>query len=178
MNGDSWRLRRLTTEDTPSIRAIFNHYVKTSFAAYPQRSLSEDDVRCMVDRCGNLPAYVARTLGGEVAGFAFMRPYSPHDTFSATALVTYFVAPGHVRQGLGTVLLEALEKGARAHGVQHLLAHVSSENAASLRFHEKQGFTRCGTFHQIGCKNSVPFDVVWFEKTLEPSRDSVRKRSS
>ena len=81
-------------------------------------------------------------------------------------MVTYFIASGHTGAGLGTALLEDLEAQARTRGIDHLLAHVSSRNEASLAFHKRHGFVQCGCLHDVGHKHNLAFDIIWFEKDL------------
>jgi len=162
----TWRIRSLADDDVAAVTRIFNHYVETSLAAYPQRPLRVDEFRSLLPSGETAPALVAANGEGDVVGFAFLRRYSPHDTFCATALATYFVAPGHTRAGLGSLLLDRLEEQAKRARIRHLLAHVASENEASLAFHRSHGFHPCGTFHGIGIKHGRSFDIVWFEKSL------------
>jgi len=164
----TWRIRPLESDDVAAAARIFNHYVETSLAAYPQRPLGVDEFRSLLPSGEPVPAWVAANPQGDVVGFAFLRPYSPHDTFSSSALATYFVAPGHTRAGLGSMLLDRLEEQAKRVGIRHLLAHVASGNEASSAFHRSHGFRHCGTFHAIGTKHGRSFDIVWFEKCLPP----------
>ena len=55
---------------------------------------------------------------------------------------------------------------AKKMGIKVLLADISSENRDSIKFHLKNGFSRCGLFHKAGFKFGKHFDVVWMEKEL------------
>ncbi|MFC2106290.1 GNAT family N-acetyltransferase [Candidatus Bipolaricaulota bacterium] len=164
-----WRLRPLQSDDVEAVRAIFNYYVAHSFAAYPEVPLSADDIRSLLASCHEYPALAAEDEHGNLIGFGFLRPYSPHDTFATIALITYFIDPTCIREGLGSAFLQRLESEAQERGITHLLAHVASRNENSLAFHRKHGFRQCGTFHGIGCKHGEYFDIVWFEKSLDAS---------
>lgn len=168
MTREVWRLRRLERSDGDAVRGIFNTYVEHSFAAYAQQPLTSDDVDRLLSSCKDSPALAAVDEADCLVGFAFLRPYSPFDTFAGTMLITYFIAPAFTGKGLGSQLLAQLETQARSRGIVRLLAHVSSKNEGSLSFHRRHGFVECGCFHGIGCKNGIPFDVVWFEKSLLP----------
>jgi len=159
-------MRPLTSGDAPAVREIFNDYVAHSFAAYAQQPLTMQDIHGLLSQCERYPALAAENHAGELIGFALLRPYSPFDTFAATATVTYFIVPEHTGEGLGGALLQGLEEGASRLGIDRLLAHVSSKNEASLAFHRKHGFSHCGTFHEVGRKQGELFDIVWFEKRL------------
>jgi phosphinothricin acetyltransferase len=74
--------------------------------------------------------------------------------------------PKHTGRGLGLKILEHFIQEARAIGIDSLLASISSLNEQSLRFHEKAGFERCGTFRAVGRKSDRDFDMVWFQMRL------------
>lgn len=159
-------LRPLQQTDVPEMNRIFNYYVEHSFAAYTQEKAPLEFTKGFLEQGQSLGALGVVDLSDRLLGFGVLRPYSPWKTFEGTALVTYFLDPDSVGQGLGTRLLEALEQKARAAGIRTLLAHVSSKNDASLSFHTGKGFQQCGCFHAIGEKHGEVFDVVWFEKTI------------
>lgn len=63
----------------------------------------------------------------------------------------------------GKCLSKLIEAG-KEMGIRHLVASISSENTASLRFHERQGFRRVGELSDIGEKLGRSFGVVLMQK--------------
>ena len=164
----AFRLRAFRDEDLDDGVAVFNHYIEHTFAAYGSKPMSRATLAAMVEACGRLPTVVARTEdGGTFAGFGFLRPYSPLDSFSRTAVITTFLAPTFTRRGLGSLILSHLEAKAVRVGICEILAHISSKNPASIGFHRKAGFEDVGCFRRIGLKRETAFDVVWMQKTLQ-----------
>jgi len=159
-----YRLRRMSEADSEAIVAIFNHYVENSFAAYLDRPVEAAFFQKV--RQPGYPALVVEAAGGEVVGFAFLRPYHFADTFKRAAEIVYFIGARHTRQGLGTALLERLTAEARAMGIDTLLASICSHNEPSLRFHERRGFVECGRLLRVGRKMGRDFDVVWMQRLL------------
>lgn len=145
---------------------ILNHFIETSFAAYPEERVGDaffDRILALVD---GYPALSVRAAGGEVVGFAFLRAYHPASTFRRTAEITYFLRPEHTGKGVGRRIVEQFEREARARGIDTILASISSLNEGSIRFHQQMGFERCGTFRRVGRKRGRDFDVVWMQKRL------------
>lgn len=64
---------------------IFNHYVKSSFAAYPEAPLGYEFFDSFLERSKGYPAVVAKTEAGDVVAFAYLQPYSAYSTFKRTA---------------------------------------------------------------------------------------------
>ena len=102
----------------------------------------------------------------KVVGFGFLKKYHPYPAFNRTAEAGYFILPEFTRNGLGGLLLEMLEKDARAMGVDNLVANISSLNPPSLEFHKKHGFSECGRFEKILTKFGLDLDIVWMQKKL------------
>ena len=157
-------IRTAEERDREPVIWIFNHYVTTGFAAYPDKPVPLGFFDLFRD--GALAFYVAEQEG-EVIGFSLMKPFLPFSTFSRTATVSTFIDPAHRHSGCGTVLLDAMTNEALLRGVRVLLASISSKNPDSRAFHKKHGFTECGRFQNVGFKFGEPFDVIWMEKDLE-----------
>jgi L-amino acid N-acyltransferase YncA len=162
----TFTLSPLSADDRDAVLAIFNHYVVHGFAAYPETELPPAFFDTLLAMCRGYPNAAVRNGAGEVVGFGLLRPYHPMSTFAKTAEITYFLHPDATGQGIGERLLDFLLDGARKQGITQILASVSSRNAGSLRFHERHGFAECGRFRGIGCKRGVPFDVVYYQRTL------------
>jgi len=160
------RLTPITPADRRPMLEIFNHYVRHGFAAFPEQPMPLSFIDRLLELAQGYPALAAKDATGRLLGFGLLRPHNPLPTFARTAETTYFISPDHTRQGLGTLLLEALEAGAREKGLRTLLAGISSLNEGSLGFHRKHGFVEVGRFRQVCCKNGTLFDVVWMQKML------------
>lgn len=153
-------------EDGKAIIDIFNHYIETSFAAFPEHAVPYqlfDQFRKISE---GYPFFVARDVANAVLGFAMLRPYSPMPVFSRTTEISCFVAPEHKARGIGTALQERLIQEAKTIGITTILAGISSLNNESLAFHRRSGFIECGRFINIGKKWGRDFDVVWMQKMI------------
>jgi L-amino acid N-acyltransferase YncA len=156
-------IRPVSEGDREQVVSIFNHYVKESHAAFPDQPVTPGFFDVMLH--GAHTCYVA-DKGGNVVGFAILRPFMPFPAFSTTAAVTFFILPSHVRQGLGTCMMEAMSEDARRMGIRTLAAQISSRNSGSIIFHGKQGFSECGRVPDAGWKFGEPFDLVLMQKAL------------
>ncbi len=144
---------------------IFNHYIEHSYAAFLDRKVPYDFYDKLIAGMKGYPS-AAVIAGGETAGFCFLRAHNPLPAFAGAADITYFIAPGLTRRGLGSAALEYLIGAARPGGINSIMASVSSLNTVSSGFHIKHGFTECGRFIGIGRKFGREFDVVWFQKKI------------
>jgi phosphinothricin acetyltransferase len=158
-------LRAVEERDWGPITDIFNHYVTESYAAYPEEPVAEGFFRDRHTMHPEYPFFVADVETG-VVGFAYLSPFHPTPTMRHTANLTYFLHPSHTGHNLGRVFLERLLEAGREIGITNFLAHISSENPGSIRFHQRHGFTECGRFVNVGLKKGRSYDMVWMQKDL------------
>jgi len=147
---------------------IYNYFIENSYAAYPDEAFGYEIFDYFRRISDGYPAVIVRDDSGKIVGFAFMSSFHAVETFSKTAAISYFILPEHTRKGVGRAILDRFEEESRRIGVEIILAHVSSLNKDSLMFHEANGFEECGRLRDVGTKFGRDFDVVWFQKRLEP----------
>ncbi|NTU58336.1 MAG: N-acetyltransferase [Chlorobiaceae bacterium] len=163
----SVELMPMVGEDLEEMAAIFNHYVEHTFATYTENPVSLEMFDSLMCFSQGYPAMTARDGEGVMAGFGALRPYSHIPAFARTAELSCFLGPGYTGMGIGSMILAALEDGAREMGITSILASVSSLNEVSLGFHLARGFARQGSLVGIGLKNGRSFDVVLLQKILD-----------
>ena len=49
-----------------------------------------------------------------------------------------------------------------------MIAGVDAANAASIRFHERLGFERCGHLREVGHKFDRWLDLVFMQRLIQP----------
>lgn len=157
------KIRDMQESDRDAVMRIFNHYAATSFAAYPEGPLPPQFFGPL--REGAVSAIVAER-DGNIAGFGLLRPFLPFPVFRKTGTLTYFLAQECVGKGLGSRLLERLAADAKKGGMTMLVANMSSENEASIRFHRRNGFTEAGNLAGVGEKFGKPFGVIWMQRPV------------
>lgn len=156
-------IRPVRNTDWPAVTEIFNHFVVNSPAAYPEEQVGPDFLRNKHEAVVDYP-FVVVERGGKPVGFAYLSPFHPMATMRRSAQLTYFIHPDHTGHGLGSRLLEVLLDSGRALGIDNFMAHISSLNEGSIRFHTSHGFTQCGCFRRVGTKHGQDFDMVWMQR--------------
>ncbi|MFH1998422.1 MAG: N-acetyltransferase family protein [Planctomycetota bacterium] len=156
--------RKAHDDDRNAIRDIFNYYATHGFAVYRENELDATIFDFFAEDA--FAFLVAQERNGSVIGFGALRRYKPAATFDKVGVLTYFLKTENTRAGLGTRFLSELVAVARDLGIRNLLAHISSRNEPSIRFHLKHGFTEAGRLRNIGFKFGRYFDVVWMQKEL------------
>lgn len=161
----------IKTEDRKTIIDIFNHYVENTFATFTGTKISYEAFDLLFQMSHGFPRGAIKDQNGQAVGFGMLRVHNPITAFSQTAEVTYFIHPDHTRKGLGTLMLDFLEKRAIQKGIKTILASISSLNPQSINFHQKNGFIECGRFNKVGKKKGRQFDTIWMQKMLDNDQD-------
>lgn len=162
------RFDRMAEGDREAVIDLFNYYIENSFAAYPEEKVPYGLFDQFLKLTEGYPAFAVRDeeSSNGFVGFAFLRPYHPVPSFLRAAEISYFIEPGYTGRGIGSALLNRIVAEARNKGVDTVLANVSSLNGASLRFHERHGFTECGRFRRVARKKGRDLDAVWMQLIL------------
>lgn len=109
-----------------------------------------------------------RVGGGEeaVLGFGVLSPYRDRPAYATTVEDSVYVDRHRRGQGVGRALLEELLRLAAAQGFHTVIARISGHNDASIRLHERCGFTVVGVEREVGRKHRQWLDVVELQRML------------
>lgn len=158
-----YTIRPVIDDDWPAVASVFNYFVDHSPAAYPEERVGVEFFRNKHCAAPSYP-FVVLEVNDLVVGFAYLSPFHPVATMRRSAAVTYFILPEYTGMGIGSRFLELLLDEGRKMDVDNFLAHISSLNDGSIRFHERHGFTECGRFRRVGTKSGRDFDMVWMQR--------------
>ena len=161
-------IRDASPADAGAIAAIYNDAVRHTTAILMEGEVgAENRVQWMAARQGmGYPVLVAEA-DGAVIGYAAFGDWRPFDGFRGTVENSVYVAPQARGQGVAQALLAALIPRARACGKHVIVAAITSENAASLRLHEKLGFVETARMPQVGQKFGRWLDLVFLQLRLD-----------
>jgi len=101
-----------------------------------------------------------------VLAYGSLSPYRPKPAFARTLEDSVYVKRGHRGAGLGTLVLRELIRRARELGGHSMLARITSGNAASLRLHQKHGFSVVGVEREVAFKLGRWHDVTVLQHPL------------
>ena len=161
------RIRDATNGDLQAILAIYNDVVTNTTAIYDERPSTLDERQSWFDsrlRQG-LPVLAAE-LDSEVVGFSSFGEWRSRWGYRYTVEHSVHVRADCRGRGYGRALIEALFPRAAALGMHMMIGHIDSAAAASLRLHEKLGFTMIGTFREVAKLHSGWLSVVAMQREI------------
>lgn len=161
-------VRSARANDIPAITALYAHHVRHGLASF---ELEPPDPAEMAARhahvvdCG-LP-YLVAEIDGRIAGYAYAAPYRARPAYGFTVEDSVYVDAALTRRGVGSALLPALIAACETAGVRQIVAVIGdSANVASIRLHERCGFTRTGLLPAVGWKFGRWVDSVLMQRAV------------
>lgn len=158
-------IRRAAAEDLEKLLEIYNYEVEQGIATLDlrPRTFEEWEQWYAVHNVDNHPLIVAEK-DGQVAGYASLSSYRDKEAYQSTVELSVYIGPRYRRQGIASMLMEAILEEARQDERTHLVVSViTAGNEASVRLHEKFGFSFCGTVHEVGMKFGKYLDIETYE---------------
>jgi len=156
-------IRPATLQDQPGILTIYNESVLNSTATFDTDPRTpEKQVEWFNRHKANHPVLVAEE-NGQIAGWASLSPWSDRCAYDSTVEVSVYLAPEHRGKGLGFQLLQLVTEAGRKAGNHTVISRISSDNLASIRIHEKAGYSMVGTMKEVGFKFGRFLDVVMMQ---------------
>jgi len=168
-------LRPVAASDVAALCDIYAHHVLHGTGTF---ELTPPDQEDMAGRVGAVTAlglpYLVAVRDGDVLGFAYAGAYRPRPAYRFTVEDSIYLRPDAVGCGLGGRLLRAVLEECERLGIRQVIAVIGdSDNVASIRTHDRCGFTTIGTFHAVGGKFGRWLDTVLMQRTLGPGATSA-----
>lgn len=158
-------IRPAQQQDLPALLAIYNHEILNGVATFDlqPKSLAERQSWFDEHNKNNHPLLVAEQ-DGEVLGYASLSHYAEKAAYNSTVELSVYIAPSARRQGIASQLMLAVIDLAKKDNATHLIVSlITGTNQASISLHQKFGFNKVGTLHQVGYKHQQFLDVHIYE---------------
>jgi phosphinothricin acetyltransferase len=164
------RVRSAAEADLPTVRDIYNFYVRTSTCTFQLEPETEADrLAWFRARSEKHPVTVAEA-DGEVVGWGSLSAWKDRAAYDRTVEASVYVRADRHRRGVGRALLEDLVERARALGHRVVIGGACTEHPASIALQEALGFERVGCFRDVGFKFGRWLDVLYLQRGLEPRK--------
>jgi phosphinothricin acetyltransferase len=161
-------VREGDARDLEAIRRIYNEGIEDRIATLDEDPKSVEDIRAWFAEHGGRFAVLVAERGGTVAGWASINRYAQRCAYNGVADLSVYVARSARGGGVGSALLAALERTARARGFHKIVLFTFAFNVPARRLYDARGFREVGVFHEQGRLEGRFVDVLAMEKILRP----------
>lgn len=161
-------LRAATVDDLPAIVAIYNDVIASSTAIFTDTPVTLANRRDWFDErvAKGYPLLVAVDDSG-VLGLATFGDFRSFPGYRYSVEHSVHVRADTRGRGVGVALMLALFEPARALGKHVMIGGIDADNVASIRFHQKLGFTEVGRMPEVGRKGGQWLGLVFMQRLLD-----------
>lgn len=160
-------IRKATVADLPFIKAVMNHNILHSTAIYDYDIKTEAEItQWFADKQnGNWPVILAEE-NGTLLGYATYSTFRFKDGFKPTVEHSVYVSEAAHGKGIGRLLLSHLIDLCRSEGYHCMVGCIDADNADSIAFHKKFGFTEAGVLKEVAYKFDKWLDLQFMQLLL------------
>ncbi|MBD5526790.1 MAG: N-acetyltransferase [Lachnospiraceae bacterium] len=158
-------IRKAELKDLKDLLEIYNNEVVYGISTLDIRPKTLEEWKQWFDahNIDNHPLIVAE-IDGHAAGYASLSSYREKEAYCSTVELSVYVAASYRKRGIAAALMKAILDMAKEDESIHMVVSViTGGNEASIRLHDKYGFTYCGSIHEVGVKFSEYRDIENYE---------------
>lgn len=169
-------IRTATPDDAAELLAIYKPYVETTAITFEAANAAPtvEQFRARIVTTLETYPWIAAELDGVTCGYAYTGRFKARAAYDWAVETSLYVRSDLRGHSIGRALHDELERISALQGIQNLNACITCTSRtddpfltdASIRFHEKLGYSLVGTFHACGFKFGRWYDMCWMEKHI------------
>jgi len=159
--GESGDLNRLVE--------IYNYYVCETYITFDTEPFAVTDRIYWFNQFAATGPYrlLVAELDGDIVGYASSTMFKPKPAYNTSVETTIYLDQAHAGNGHGLQLYARLLDDLMSEpSVHRAYGGVAMPNAESVALHQKLGFVRVASFHEVGFKFDKYWNVDWYEKDV------------
>ena len=169
---DRFHIRAAKYNDLAAVQSIYNFHVQNGCATWNATPLNIEHFEHLFEhlKAKHFPFFVVEeTQTKHIVGYADYANFRAIQGFDQTVELSIFLAKDYAGFGLGSKLLSLLIEHAKNHQKHVIVACIDSKNYASIRLHQRYGFSQTGYMPQVGQKFQQWRDLVLMQLVLNTS---------
>ena len=161
-------VRIATNKDLGAMLAIYAPYVENTTVSFEYCVPTLKEFTARFQEITKQFPWLVWEENGAVLGYAYGSLPFERAAYRWCSEASVYVAENARGRGIGKALYQALELCLAKQGYRNVYALVTTENEASLAFHQAVGYRETARFPDCGFKMGRWLGVVWLEKLLNP----------
>ncbi len=169
----AFSIRNAEISDAPRLVEIYAYYVEKTAISFEYEVPSVEEFENRIRKVTKKYPYLVCEDDGRIVGYCYAGTYSTREAYDWTVVTSIYVDKDYRRQGIGSMMYEALEEELKKRGIVNLLAGVAACDVedeyltnASNSFHIKSGYEKVALMKKIGKKFDRWYDLIWFQKRI------------
>jgi len=159
-------IRLAVSDDAGAIASIYRPYVENSRISFEETAPGAEEMAARMQSV--LHPWLIMEVDGAIGGYVASSPYHRRPAYRWTVETGIYLSRDVQGHGLGRTLLSAMLELLTRQGFVTAIGAIALPNDASIALHEKLGFTRSGTYQEVGYKLGEWTSVGLWQKDLAP----------
>lgn len=166
-------IRDAQISDAKRLTEIYSYYVLSTAVSFEYAVPTVEEFAGRIKKTTEKYPYLVCEIDSKIAGYAYASAYSSREAYDWTVTTSIYVDKDYRRQGIGSMLYEALEEKLKAQEIVNLLAGVAYceeedeyLNNDSKEYHLNMGYSQVAHMKSVGKKFDRWYDLLWFQKKL------------
>jgi phosphinothricin acetyltransferase len=159
-------IRPVTPADAQALADIYNPYIRDTTITFEEVPVTAEDMAIRIAQVTERHPWLVWEDGGRILGYAYSSVWRARAAYRHSTETAIYLAADQRGNGIGTRLYRALLDELRARGFHLALGGLALPNEASVRLHERLGFTKAGHMREAGRKFDRWIDVGFWELLL------------
>jgi phosphinothricin acetyltransferase len=161
-------IRLAGEDDLADILRIYNQAIEKTTAVFEYRphTIEMRHAWFRAKQAASLPVLVAAEPEA-VQGFASYGPFRAWPAYKYSVELSVYVDEAARGRGIGSALVRSVLTHARDRDLHVVMAGITSDNAVSLRLHEKLGFSEVAHIREVGYKFGRWLDLKFLQIVLD-----------
>lgn len=161
-------VREATYQDLPRLLEIYNDIIINTTAVYDYEphTIEMRTQWFETKKSQGFPVFVAE-VEGKVLGFSSMGPFRAWAAYKFSVENSIYVAAEARGKGIGKLLLPPVIDASKEMGMHTILAGIDATNEASIKLHERFGFSEVALFKEVGWKFGKWLDLKFLQLILK-----------
>lgn len=156
-------IRKVELADAEQIAEVYNYYIQNTHHTFETDPLSGEEMRKrIVNTIENYP-YLVAEVDGEICGYAYASQFKMRTAYAYAVEVSIYVKNASKQKGIGTSLYTQMFDELAETNTHAIIAGIALPNDASVRFHERLGFSKVAHFREVGYKLGRWVDVGYWQ---------------
>jgi L-amino acid N-acyltransferase len=161
------QIREAVIDDLPAMLEIYNNAVRNLTATFDLEEQSLEQRRVWFHHHGGKLPLIVAIFDGNVVGYCCLSAYRDKPGYSRSTELSIYISENQRGKGIGTTLMKEIIKRAKNLDYHTMVGGITSGNEASVKLHEKFGFSFVGRFKEVGFKFGEWHHVEFYQLLLK-----------
>ncbi|WP_308992620.1 N-acetyltransferase family protein [Mariniflexile litorale] len=159
-------IRPVKMKDAQQLVDIYNHYVLNTVVTFDDVPFTVDAFKEKIESIYKIYPFYVFEEDNKILGYAYANKWREKPAYKHTVESTVYLH--HEAQGkqIGTILYTELLKQLKEQDYHVVVGGLTLPNEASVKLHEKFGFTQVSHFKEVGLKFDKWLDVGFWQLTF------------